>query len=323
MSMHLIVHQIRRTVRIVYVLLFPLLMLMATACNDDDDGTPARNIAQIVTEDNNFSLLERAVTRANLAQVLSTGSLTVFAPTDAAFQAAGINEAFIDNATPALLTAVLQYHVLGSRQAAADLPAGNNTAVTTLGGGTVYVTKNGNNVSVNGARVTQADLAASNGVIHVIDKVLIPPVGNLVETALANDDNFSLLVAAVQRASQGSTNVAGVLSGAGPFTVFAPVNQAFVAAGFPTVESIQATDPAVLTRILTYHVVSGRVFSTNLAAGAVPTLLQGANVTVGLNNGVQVTGAGNGGTASRVVLADVVATNGVIHAIDRVLLPPQ
>jgi uncharacterized surface protein with fasciclin (FAS1) repeats len=215
---------------------------------------------------------------------------------------------------------VLQYHVVDGRQTAASLPTGDNSAVTALSGGTLYVTKNASSVSVNGARVITADVAASNGVIHVIDRVLLPPVGNIVETAIAAGPNFTYLVAAVQRASQGATNVAGVLTGTGPLTVFAPVNQAFIAANFPTIESIQAADPAVLTRILTYHVVPGRVFSTNLVAGNVATA-QGGNVNINLGTGVQVTGLGNGGTAANVQQANVVATNGVIHAIDRVLLP--
>jgi uncharacterized surface protein with fasciclin (FAS1) repeats len=214
---------------------------------------------------------------------------------------------------------VLQYHVIDGRQSAASLPSGNNTAVTTLSNGTVYVTKNSNNVSVNGARVITADVSAANGVIHVVDKVLLPPAGNIVQTAAGNP-NFTYLVAAVQRASQGSTNVAQVLSGAGPLTVFAPVNQAFIAAGFPTIESISAADPALLTSILTYHVVADRVFSTNLSNGNVPTV-QGGNLAVNLNSGVKLTGTGNGGNAASVATADIVATNGVIHVIDRVLLP--
>ncbi len=296
-------------------LLAPALFL--TGCNDDDNDTPAQpTIAEVVNTNADFSLLRAAVTKAGLGSALSSGNLTVFAPNNAAFQAAGLTATAIEARSQAELAAVLQYHVINARTPAASLPEGVNTAVTTLDNGTVYVTKAGSNVSVNGARVIQADVAASNGVIHVIDRVLLPPVfGNIVQTAVANSANFSYLVAAVQRA-----NLAGTLSGPGPFTVFAPVNQAFIAAGFPTIESIQAADPTTLATILTYHVVPGRVFSTNLVNGNVATV-QGGNVSINLGTGVQVTGLGNNGSAANVVVANVATTNGVIHAIDRVLLP--
>ncbi len=301
-----------------FALLAPALLL--TSCNDDDnDAQPEQTIAQVVNTNADFSLLRAAVQRANLGNALSSGNLTVFAPNNAAFQAAGLSESSINALAPEQVAAVLQYHVVDGRQTAASLPSGNNTAVATLSNSTVYVTKNSNNVSVNGARVVTADVSAANGIIHVIDKVLSPPAGNIVQIAAGNP-NFTYLVAAVQRASQGSTNVAQVLSGTGPFTVFAPVNQAFIAAGFPTIESISAADPALLTSILTYHVVADRVFSTNLSSGNVPTV-QGGNVAVDLTNGVRLTGAGNGGNAAGVTGADLVATNGVVHVIDRVLLP--
>jgi uncharacterized surface protein with fasciclin (FAS1) repeats len=295
-------------------LLVPALLL--TGCNDDDNNTqPQQNIAEVVNTNPDFSLLRAAVTKANLGTALSSGTLTVFAPNNAAFQASGLNEAAVNGLTQAQAQAVLEYHVVNGRQTAASLPTGDNTAVTALNNGTLYVTKAGSNVSVNGARVVTADVGASNGVIHVIDKVLMPPAGNIVQIAAGNP-NFTYLVAAVQRA-----NVAQVLSGNGPFTVFAPTNQAFISTTpFQTIEQIQAADPAALAAILTYHVVSGRVFSTNLVSGNTATV-QGGNVSVNLTSGVKITGAGNGTNASTVVTPDIVATNGVIHVIDRVLLP--
>jgi uncharacterized surface protein with fasciclin (FAS1) repeats len=224
-------------------LLAPALIL--TGCKDDDNDTPAQqSIAQVVNTNPDFTLLRAAVTKAGLGNALSSGSLTVFAPNNAAFQDAGLTEAAINNLTQAQAAAVLQYHVVDGRQTAASLPSGDNSAVTALSGGTLYVTKNGNNVSVNGARVVTADVAARNGVIHVIDRVLLPPRGqHRGDGDCLPGRNFTYLVAAVQRASQGGTDVAGILSGAGPLTVFAPVNQAFIAAGFPTIASIQAADP--------------------------------------------------------------------------------
>ncbi len=147
----------------------------------------------------------------------------------------------------------------------------------------------------------------------------MPPVGNLVEAAQA-DTNFSLLVEAVLRASQGSTNVAQVLSGGGPFTVFAPTNTAFRSAGFPDAASIQAADPNTLASILTYHVIPARVFSSDLVNGQQPSTVNGGKLKISLMSGASVMGNGNA-TASNIVSANIVATNGVIHVIDQVLLP--
>ncbi len=292
--------------------------VISTACKKDDEATP-QTITDIVLANNDFTLLRAAVQRAGLADALRSGSLTVFAPNDAAFRASGFADVAAINAAPvATLTAILQYHVLGARTAASAIPTAENTQVTTLGNVPAFITKNAAGVSVNGVRVIQPDVDAANGVIHVIERVLMPPAGNIVQVAQGNPA-FSLLVAAVLRASQGTTNVVQALSGAGPITVFAPTDAAFQAAGFANVAAINAADPAALTRILTYHVVQGRVFSTNLTAGNVPTL-QGGSVTVALSP-VSVRGNGNGGTASNVTSANIVATNGVIHVIDRVLLP--
>ena len=128
------------------------------------------------------------------------------------------------------------------------------------------------------------------------------------------------MVAAVLRASQGSTNVAGLLSGTGPFTVFAPVNQAFINAGFATINDIMSASPDALTPILAYHVIGARVFSSDLTNGMMPDMFLGGTTTITLNGGAKIKGAGNA-SASNIVKTDIVSTNGVIHVIDGVLLP--
>ncbi|MCK7556793.1 fasciclin domain-containing protein [Chitinophaga sedimenti] len=293
-----------------------------TSCSkDDDNNTKDSTITAIVTTNNDFSLLETALVHAGLTTVLSgQGPFTVFAPNNAAFVAAGFDTEAKIKAVPAeTLKKILLYHVLNQKVTASAIAMASNTPVKTVNEANIFVTKNASGVYVNGAMVTQADLMASNGVIHVINTVLMPPSGNIVEVAQGNP-NFSLLVAAVLRASQGSTNVAQVLSGAGPLTVFAPTNQAFINAGFANAAAIQAADPAVLTSILTYHVVSGRVFSSDLTEGAKPATLNGGTVAITLTGGAKVKGNKNT-TASNVTAANMVTTNGVIHVIDQVLLP--
>jgi len=310
---------------------FPMRSLMVTllsvfalaltaACDDNDDNAAdAKTITQIVVDGADFTLLEAAVVRAGLADALSTGSLTVFAPTDAAFRAAGFANVDAINSTPvATLQAVLQYHVIGSKINAAAIQSGDNQATKMLSNVDAFITKNAAGVSINGATVTQADVSASNGVIHVINAVILPPSVNIVGLASANA-NLSYLVAAVTRAGSGVVNA---LTAAGPLTVFAPTNAAFQAAGFPTIASIEAADPATLAGILTYHVVGARAFSTNLTNGAELTTVQGGKAKITIAAGaVSVLGKGNGANASNVSIANLLATNGVVHVIDRVLLP--
>lgn len=292
-----------------------------TACKKDKPITQGNTIVDIVVNNNDFSLLEAAVLHADLAATLSgSGPFTVFAPNNAAFVAAGLDtEAKIKALPVATLRGILQYHVIGQAVASSAITSANNTAVRTVANADVFVARKSGGVFVNDASVLSADIAASNGVIHVINTVLMPPTGNIVQTAQANA-NFTFLVAAVLRASEGSTNVAQVLSGAGPLTVFAPTNQAFINAGFANIAAIQAADPAVLTNILTYHVVSGRVLSSDLTEGATPATVNGGTVTITLAGGAKVRGRGNT-TASAITSANLMTTNGVIHVIDQVLLP--
>lgn len=294
------------------------------ACTDkevDKRPTP-QTITDVVLANNDFSILRAAVQHAGLADALRGGTLTVFAPNNAAFQASGFADAAAVTALPAAtVKSVLQYHVLGSTVTASQIAVGTNTAVPTLGGMNVYISKPtaSSGVSVNNARVTTADVQAANGVIHIIDRVMMPPTQNLLDVAKGNP-NFTYLVAAATRAaSSNPVIVAALTSSTDAYTVFAPTNDAFIAAGFPTIAAIQAADAATLAAVILYHVVPGRAFSPILTNGAVKTA-GGGNVTVDVSNGVTVKGKTNT-QASKVVMADILATNGVVHVIDRVLLP--
>jgi uncharacterized surface protein with fasciclin (FAS1) repeats len=289
-----------------------------TSCGDDEVVAP-KTAVDVVVENPNFTLLEAAVLHAGLAEALASPTITVFAPTDDAFKAAGFaNAAAIQAADKNLIASILTYHVIGSLVPASAIETKDNAEVTTLNTGKVYVTKNAGGVSVNGAKVTTADVKAENGaIIHIIDAVLIPESRNIVALAQANP-NLSLLVAAVLRANEGSTKVVDILSSAGPFTVFAPTNDAFIAAGFPTAAAIQAAPPDVLASILTYHVIPGRVYSTNLVTGNVATA-NGGNIAVNASNATLKGNANAGNT--NIVGVNIPASNGVVHVIDSVLLP--
>lgn len=305
------------------IVMFIFVLFSFTSCSDDDNmpnPIEKNTITDIVVNNPNFSMLRTAVVKAGLAETLSSdGPFTVFAPDDNAFATAGISSSVLESLSAEALTNILLYHTLGAKVEAADVPAGPNAAVEMLNGNSIFLTGGSMGVFVNGISVKQADIQADNGVIHVISSVLMPPAGNIVETAIANE-NLSFLVAAVVRASEGDTNVAEVLSSDGTFTVFAPTNQAFIDAGFPDIASIQAADPNTLTTILTYHVIGARAFSSDLVDGANLTTLNGATVQVGL--GVNATIDGNSNTnPSNIIAVNIVTTNGVVHVIDQVLLP--
>ncbi len=277
----------------------------------------------------NFTTLIAAVQAAD-ASILTTllgngpsnNKLTLFAPTNAAFTAAGITT-LPDKAT---LNAVLKYHVIDDDVRAAELPAGSAT-ITTLGG-KFYLSNNGaNGVFINGTtKVTVTDIAGSNGVVHVIDRTLIPPsktiAGIATDLSTASSPQFTQLVAALARTSGTDTDLlAAVSNGDANLTVFAPTDAAFQQLyDALDVAGVNDIPLATLTAVLQHHVVAARVFSTDLVNGNVATL--NGNVTISATNKTITDGSGNvANLSTNAALLNVLATNGVIHTIDHVLLP--
>jgi uncharacterized surface protein with fasciclin (FAS1) repeats len=298
-----------------------------------------RNIVQIASSIPIFKSLVAAVVKTGLAGVLASPELnaTVFAPTDAAFaklpapfnNAANIN-GISDAAQIAALKSILLYHVLGTEVKKHQVARGRSSAVTLKPAGaandnTIYFSNNFGLLVVNGnSLVLFADVDASNGVIHVIDDVLLPPSQTIAQIAIGNPA-FSSLVAALVK-----TNLAGVFTGSGDFTVFAPTDAAFarLPAPFNNAANINAitntAQIAALANILKYHVTGSRYFAWDLGIfQPVTTLAAAPNnnlVTIlGLNGGY-VKGNGNTGFAN-IRPANILAVNGVIQVVNQVLLP--
>ncbi len=299
------------------------LVLVAACGGGDDPPAPAPapgTVVQVAQADPQFSTLVEAVVAADLVTTLSgPGPFTVFAPTNDAFAALlaelGITKAQL-LADKALLTSVLTYHVLPARVARAQVPAGK--AIATVQGGvfkvdvvaTALVVTDGRNRQ---ATITATDVPASNGVIHVIDKVLLPADKTIVQTAQALP-GFSILVQAV-----GAANLATALSAPGPLTVFAPTDAAFaeLLVELGVTQQQLLADTALLTKVLTYHVVPGRVLKAEVpVATPIPTL-QGDTFSV--SNALVITD--QRARSAGIVATDVLASNGVIHVIDKVILP--
>ena len=274
-------------------------------------GTPTKNIVETAVAAGNFTTLASLLQAAGLAGTVANGGpFTVFAPTDAAF--AKLPKATLGAlaADPAKLRAVLLYHVVAGAIPASEVV--KLRSAKTLNGASVGISVAGSTVRVGGARVIAPDVMASNGVIHVIDTVLVPPAAtapkNIVQTAAAAPQ-FSTLVSLLKKAG-----LAGALQGKGPFTVFAPTNAAFAKVPKATLAAL-AKDRAKLRAVLLYHAASGKLTADKVVKRSRIKTLNGKSVPV------RVTGSTVRVGGARVTTANVAAANGVIHAIDRVLIP--
>ncbi len=296
----------------------------ASCEKDETDPTPTKDIIETAGENTSLNTFVAIVNSAGLTNALKgTGPFTVFAPTNEAFTAflATIGQTDAANIPTSVVERILKYHVIsGSAIKSTDLTDGQ-TAGTLLGANDkITVDKSGTSVKINGADVTTADLMATNGVIHIIDEVLVPAlelsiVNTIVEPAYFNK-NFSLLTEAVVKANL----LATLINPAATLTLFAPDNAAFAAAGITSVTALTAAD---LTPILTYHVLGSEVFGNDLpATGSAVTTLGGdyyfsVNTNGAFINGnSKVTAATNAGGA-------LDYSNGVVHLINRTLLPPS
>ncbi len=291
---------------------------MSSAEQPEQPEPQLGTIVEIASDDDRFQTLVTAVVAAGLAETLQgEGPFTVFAPTDEAFAALpeGALEALLED-IPAL-TDILLYHVVAGAVTASDVV--ELESALTVQGEALTITLEGGVVRINEARVAIADIEASNGVIHVIDQVLIPPeqpeqpepqLGTIVEIA-SDDDRFQTLVTAVVAAGLAET-----LQGEGPFTVFAPTDEAFAALPEGALEALLEDIPA-LTDILLYHVVAGAVTASDVVELESALTVQGEALTITLEGGVVRI------NEARVVIADIEASNGVIHVIDQVLIPPE
>ena len=303
--------------------LMSLVLIVSFACSNDESDEASvmeeeiaveeisKTVVDIAVEDGRFTTLVTALQAADLAGVLSgEGPFTVFAPTDDAFN--NLPEGTLDsllNDIPALKD-ILLYHVVSGKVLAADV-VGLESAES-LQGSAITVSVMGDSVMVDDANVIITDIEGSNGVIHVIDAVMIPAVEEISKTVVdiaVEDGRFTTLVTALQAA-----DLAGVLSGEGPFTVFAPTDDAFNNLPEGTLDSLLNDIPA-LKDILLYHVVSGKVLAADVVGLESAESLQGSAITVSvMGDSVMVDDA-------NVIITDIEGSNGVIHVIDAVMIP--
>ncbi len=310
-------------------LFFGLLAISAitfTSC-EEEEPTPTvepKDIVETAMATDDLSILVDAVVQAGLVETLQgDGPFTVFAPTNDAFQALlDSNPAWnslsdIDNAT---LTNVLTFHVIAADVKSTDL---SDSYVTTLAAGpndeqmVLQIDVTGG-VKFNGsATPTTVDVGTTNGTVHIIDEVMLPP--SVVNLAL-NNPNFSILVSALTR-SDLNTDYVSILSGDGPFTVFAPTNDAFIALldSNDDWNSLDDIPVATLEAVLNYHVVSGANVQSKELTDQQQVAALGGTFTIDLTDGAKIKTTSN--QTVNIVLTDVQGANGVVHVIDAILLP--
>jgi transforming growth factor-beta-induced protein len=303
--------------------LLAIAALSFTSCKKEEDPEVPKSIVETAQATADLSILVDALVQADLVTTLEgDGPFTVFAPNNAAFQdLLDSNNDWnslsdIDNAT---LTQVLLFHVVSGNVMAEDL---SDTYVSTVATGpnseaiSLQVQTTGGVMFNGSAMPITTDVEASNGVVHIIDRVMLPPT---VVNHAVNGASFTSLVAALTR-SDLNTNYVDILSGTGPFTVFAPTNEAFQALLDSNNDwnSLADIDVATLEAVLNYHVVSGaNVQADQLTDGQTVTTL-GGTFTVDLTNGAVI----NTATQNvNIIATDVQGTNGVVHVVDAVLLP--
>ena len=293
-----------------------------TIANSAAPAAAATDIVATAVGAGQFNTLVAAVKAAGLVGALQgKGPLTVFAPTDEAFAKlpAGTVEALLKD--PKALADILLYHVVPGAVKAAAVTDGL-TAKTLQGSPVTFKVMDGK-AMIDGANIVATDVMASNGVIHVIDSVILPPAKAAAPAAAAAAPAAKDIVATAVGAGQFNTLVAavkaaglvGALQGKGPFTVFAPTDEAFAKLPAGTVESL-LKDPKALANILLYHVVPGAVKAEAVKDGLTAKTLQGSPVTFKVTDGKAMIDGAN------IVATDVMASNGVIHVIDSVILPP-
>lgn len=302
--------------------------LTATSCQKYDDQKPT--IAGIAVAGADFSTLEAAAIKGGVAVVLSnknpndpSGHYTVFAPNNAAFARLGlVDEGSLAALNTTFLTNTLLYHVSNGDLMGSALVSGS-TSTSALGPTRRIITR-GSDKYINGSKILATDVSASNGTVHVIDKVMIASGANIVNTAIAASTakvfagpELTFLVAAVVK-----SGLAGALSDPNAnFTIYAPTDAAFMAAGFKTAADVSALPASTLQAVLLNHAIGGGKFTSEVS-GSTATTAGGGTLTYGaFTNGTYTIKSNGIASPANMVIPDIQCTNGIVHVIDKVLLP--
>ncbi len=308
---------------------FLLIFSVVSGCKQDDPQP--KSISDVLIEETDLGMLRAAIEHAGLQDAFKTSSLTLFAPSDEGFKASGFADAAAITALPAeQVRALITNHVLTSKLATETMPLGQNNPIKMMSGARLFLSNIDGTPYLNQAKGTKSNLVGTNGVIHIINRVIPIPNQSLAQI-IKNTPDFSLFRQAARRAATGMGGDARLAIfyadtlKTGPvepaYTMFVPTNQAMIAAKLSQGE-ISVANPANLARIVSYHIALSRYFSIFLP-NATLNMFDASYTTTVENKatGIKITGRGNPTPPANVTKTDITATNGVIHIIDKVLIP--
>jgi uncharacterized surface protein with fasciclin (FAS1) repeats len=312
------IHQLYKNIRV--LIAATVIVVMAASCSSNDpEVVPQDSIQKILEKESTLSLFTAAIKKAKLLTFTEgPGPFTFYAPVNSAFNAIGINtESDINNLDSSVLTTILLYHFHNGRRLNVEINAGPNAVIATQGGTSIYASRYTNATFFNGTKFLQTDLVASNGVVHTLNRVLLPS-GFTVYGTISTNPSFKLFNQALIRANAVSPSFA-----ANPFTAFVPTNAAMTAAGYDStaIANLNTAGIATLSGILRYHAANvsvGRRFSSELRDGNILMSLGGNAV---ISNGLTKIKGTNNANPFNIIGTDIFCTNGVIHVIDGVLRP--
>lgn len=293
-------------------------VLLFAGCEKENSGSAAaitENIDSKISARPELSIFQAALKKTRLDIFTKGGGpFTIWVPTNTAFASIGIaKEADLNTLDSNLLVQILTYHIQAISRSYNEIPLGPNANMITQGGLTQYASRKiGGTAYINGAAVTESNIQASNGFMHVINRVLIPPFFSTA-ASLALFPEYKLMLQAITKTATITTT--------NPLTIFAVPNSVMLNAGFDSAAIANSTGPGLtaLTAVIRYHVVNKRIFSPDFIAGPLKTV-QAGNITIATGNTISVKGNGNP-SPFQVTNSDLITTTGVIHGINGLLLP--
>ncbi len=302
------------------VLILVLVLASLSSCKDEEELRP-RTISDVIQNDGRFTVLSSVLKRGGMSDALRTGAFTFFAPSDDAFRKMSITEpGQVNSMTRDSLRSIIQYLILDGVYEAADFEQGHKTQVKAFDDNTLFITKDSNRFLVNMANVVATDIKADNGIVHVLDHV--PSTSTLtIADWIGSNPSFSFLSLVASRAAEVNPQLAvQLLSENASFTLFAPTNEAFINSGFSSLDDINQAHPDALASILSAHILRNAYFTTELKTGEMGSI-GNHQLLIAVNGKITVAAEQNSGTLPTISRSDILTKNGVIHVLDKVLLP--
>ena len=297
-----------------------ILSIVLFACKDEEEMRP-KTISDVIQQDGRFTILSAVLKQGGMSDALRTGSFTLFAPDDDAFRKMSITEPEQANSlTRDSLRSIIQYLILDGVHPYSSFEEGNKQQVAAFDHNYLLITKDASRFMVNMANVTAADLKADNGLVHVLDHV--PSTSPMtISQWIAANPSFSFLAEMARKAAGADPDLAALLlSENSAFTLFAPSNEAFIASGFSTIEDIETADPLILSSILSAHILRNAYFTTEFKTGQIGSI-GNQQLLIAVNGKITVAAEQNSGVLPTITRSDILTKNGVIHVLDRVLIP--